>query len=132
MSGPLRDGDPTRIGCTPASAGARVVAEGLAPGRLRYRPAMAVLGWFVPIGDLWLPKRIADDVRHASSPPGRGGAMAPAALLHGWWALPAGTRGGSAPCRRPRPPEVTACAAAPAPTGRRPPARSPARRTSRT
>ncbi|TYB58560.1 DUF4328 domain-containing protein [Nonomuraea sp. PA05] len=65
----------------------RVAAERLAPGRLRYRPAMAVLGWFIPIGNLWLPKQIADDVWHASSPPGRGGAMAPAGLLHAWWAL---------------------------------------------
>ncbi|GAA2205710.1 hypothetical protein GCM10009850_011680 [Nonomuraea monospora] len=65
----------------------RVVAEQLAPGRLRYRPAMAVLGWFIPLGNLWLPKQIADDVWHASSPPGRGGAMAPAGLLHAWWAL---------------------------------------------
>ncbi|MFB4266875.1 DUF4328 domain-containing protein [Nonomuraea sp. GTA35] len=65
----------------------RAVAERLAPGRLRYRPAMAVLGWFIPIANFWLPKQIADDVWHASSPPGRAGAMAPAGLLHTWWAL---------------------------------------------
>ncbi|SFK72885.1 Serine/threonine protein kinase [Streptosporangium canum] len=65
----------------------RVVAERLAPGRLRYRPSMAVYGWFIPIGNLWLPKQIADDIWHASSPPGRGGTTAPAGLLHTWWAL---------------------------------------------
>ncbi|MFD8531643.1 protein kinase [Streptosporangium canum] len=65
----------------------RVVAERLAPGRLRYRPSMAVYGWFIPIANLWLPKQIADDIWHASSPPGRGGTTAPAGLLHTWWAL---------------------------------------------
>ncbi|MGW3344703.1 protein kinase domain-containing protein [Nonomuraea rubra] len=65
----------------------RAVAERLAPGRLRYRPSMAVYGWFIPIANFWLPKQIADDVWHASSPPGRGGAMAPAGLLHTWWGL---------------------------------------------
>ncbi|MEV4083254.1 protein kinase [Nonomuraea fuscirosea] len=65
----------------------RVVAERLAPGRLRYRPSMAVYGWFIPIGNLWLPKQIADDIWHASSPPGRSGTTAPAGLLHTWWAL---------------------------------------------
>ncbi|MGW4413000.1 DUF4328 domain-containing protein, partial [Nonomuraea sp. NPDC004702] len=63
----------------------RVVAERLAPGRLRYRPSMAVYGWLIPIGNLWLPKQIADDVWHASSPPGRDGTTAPAGLLHTWW-----------------------------------------------
>jgi hypothetical protein len=65
----------------------RVVAERLTPGRLRYRPSMAVYGWFIPIGNLWLPKQIADDIWHASSPPGRSGTTAPAGLLHTWWAL---------------------------------------------
>ncbi|GGT46570.1 protein kinase [Nonomuraea spiralis] len=65
----------------------RVVAERLAPGRLRYRPSMAVFGWFIPIGNLWLPKQIADDIWHASSPPGRSGTTAPAGLLHTWWVL---------------------------------------------
>lgn len=40
----------------------RAVAEQLAPGRLRYRPSMAVYGWFIPIANFWLPKQIADDV----------------------------------------------------------------------
>ncbi|MGW5689371.1 protein kinase domain-containing protein, partial [Nonomuraea sp. NPDC003754] len=65
----------------------RAVAERLAPTRLRYHQAMAVYGWLIPIGNLWLPKQIADDVWHASSPPGRGGTPTPAGLLHTWWAL---------------------------------------------
>jgi serine/threonine protein kinase len=65
----------------------RALAERLAPGRLRYRPAMAVRGWFIPVGNLFVPKQIADDVWHASSPPGPRGAMAPPALLHAWWAV---------------------------------------------
>ncbi|MES0834635.1 protein kinase domain-containing protein [Nocardiopsis tropica] len=65
----------------------RTLAESFAPGRLRYRPRMAVLGWFVPVGNLWLPKQIADDVWHASSPADRGGRTAPAGVVHLWWAL---------------------------------------------
>jgi hypothetical protein len=63
----------------------RAVAEQFAPGRLRYGRATAVWSWFLPFGNLFLPKQIADDVWHASSPPG--GAMAPAARLHVWWGL---------------------------------------------
>jgi hypothetical protein len=65
----------------------RAVAERLAPGRLRYRPAMAGQGWFIPVWNLFVPKRIADDIWHASSPPSSGGRMAPPALSHSWWAL---------------------------------------------
>ncbi|GAA1643979.1 hypothetical protein GCM10009733_046360 [Nonomuraea maheshkhaliensis] len=65
----------------------RAVAERLAPGRLRHSQAMAVYGWFIPIGNLWLPKQIADDIWHASSPPERVGTTAPAGLLHTWWVL---------------------------------------------
>ncbi|MFI6788830.1 protein kinase [Nonomuraea sp. NPDC050383] len=63
----------------------RAVAERLAPGQLRYRESMAVIGWFVPVGNLFLPKQIANDVWHASSLSGRGGGMDPAGLLHTWW-----------------------------------------------
>ncbi|NKZ00457.1 protein kinase domain-containing protein [Nocardiopsis alborubida] len=66
---------------------ARVVAERFAPGRVHYRPSMAVYGWFIPVGNLFIPKQIADDVWRASSPPGPRGAAAPAGLLHTWWAL---------------------------------------------
>ncbi|MGV9659818.1 protein kinase domain-containing protein [Streptomyces koyangensis] len=63
----------------------RAAAEEFAPGRLRYSPAMAVGSWFIPFGNLYLPKQIADDVWHASSPPSSTGATAPRARLHIWW-----------------------------------------------
>ncbi|MEU3728277.1 DUF4328 domain-containing protein [Streptomyces sp. NPDC033538] len=63
----------------------RALAERFAPGRLRHSRAMAVRSWFIPFGNLYLPKQIADDVWHASSPPSPDGAMAPAARLHIWW-----------------------------------------------
>ncbi|MFC8919566.1 protein kinase [Streptomyces sp. NPDC057116] len=62
----------------------RATAEKFAPGRLRYDPSMAVIGWFIPIANLFLPKQIADDVWHASSP---GRRPAPARVLNAWWAL---------------------------------------------
>ena len=67
---------------------ARAKAETFAPGRLRYSRSMAVFGWFIPLANLFLPKQIADDVWHASSPPEQAaGPMAPAGLLNAWWAL---------------------------------------------
>ncbi len=63
----------------------RAIAEEFAPGRLRYEPRLAVLSWFIPLGNLYLPKQIANDVWHASSPTSLGGAMAPATRLHVWW-----------------------------------------------
>ncbi|WP_343239518.1 protein kinase [Streptomyces sp. SID7909] len=63
----------------------RSAAEEFTPGRLRYEPRLAVLSWFIPLGNLYLPKQIANDVWHASSPTSLGGAMAPAARLHVWW-----------------------------------------------
>ncbi|MFJ8074385.1 protein kinase [Streptomyces sp. NPDC096176] len=65
----------------------RVTAEKFAPGRLRYRPSMAVIGWFIPIANVFLPKQIANDVWHASSPPGRSYGSAPTHALNAWWAL---------------------------------------------
>ncbi|GAA2469381.1 protein kinase [Streptomyces mauvecolor] len=65
----------------------RLVAERFAPGRLRYHPSMAVLSWFIPVANLFLPHQIANDVWHASSPPEQGEDTAPRVLLHTWWAL---------------------------------------------
>ncbi|MFC4117918.1 protein kinase domain-containing protein [Nonomuraea zeae] len=65
----------------------RQVAEKFTPGRLRYRPSMAVIGWFIPVGNLFLPKQVADDVWHASSLPGQERTMAPVGVLHTWWAF---------------------------------------------
>ncbi|WP_239477415.1 DUF4328 domain-containing protein [Streptomyces sp. CS147] len=63
----------------------RAAAEEFAPGRLRYSPAMAVGSWLIPFGNLYLPKQIADDVWHASSPPSPTGATAPRTRLNIWW-----------------------------------------------
>lgn len=65
----------------------RATAEQFAPGRLRYHPFMAVVSWFIPVGNLFLPKQVANDVWHASAPPDGGEGRAPAAVLHTWWAL---------------------------------------------
>ncbi|SOD67401.1 protein of unknown function [Streptomyces zhaozhouensis] len=65
----------------------RTTTEKLAPGRLRYPPAMAAVSWFIPFGNLYLPKQIANDVWRASSPPSATGVMAPAYWLHAWWGL---------------------------------------------
>lgn len=65
----------------------RSVAERFAPGRLRYRPFMAGVGWFIPVANLFLPKQIANDVWHASSPPGQGDGSDPDRLLQTWWAV---------------------------------------------
>ncbi|WP_408909783.1 DUF4328 domain-containing protein [Streptomyces luteolus] len=44
---------------------------GLRTSRLRYDRRTAVSGWFIPFGNLVLLRQIADDIRHASSPPRR-------------------------------------------------------------
>ncbi|WP_129838890.1 protein kinase [Streptomyces sp. RFCAC02] len=61
----------------------RAVAGAIAPGRLRHRPSLAVAGWLVPGVNLFVPKRIADDIWRASTPSGRrpAGARPPRA----WW-----------------------------------------------
>ncbi len=61
----------------------RSLAERFAPGGLRYRQRTAITSWFIPLGNLFLPKQIADDVWHASSPADRN--PAPGGLLHTWW-----------------------------------------------
>ncbi|MFB4420582.1 protein kinase [Streptomyces sp. QL37] len=63
----------------------RQVAENYAPGRLRYRRSMSVWAWFIPVGNLFLPKQIANDIWHASSPPSQGNTMAQAGRLRTWW-----------------------------------------------
>ncbi|XIE79900.1 DUF4328 domain-containing protein [Streptomyces sp. SBR177] len=50
-------------------------------------PGWAVGGWFVPIGNLWIPRNVAADIWRASrmapyAPDGPG----ELALLNGWWA----------------------------------------------
>lgn len=51
------------------------------------RPGWAIGSWFVPVGNLWLPHRVASGVWTASSPGGSNRAPAPRGLLHAWWAV---------------------------------------------
>ncbi|MGW2655442.1 DUF4328 domain-containing protein [Streptomyces sp. NPDC001478] len=61
------------------------------------RPGWAIGGWFVPLGNVVLPHRVASDVWTASSPGGGGtGAPAPRGVLHAWW----GTLLGATVCAR--------------------------------
>ncbi|MGY1451830.1 DUF4328 domain-containing protein [Streptomyces sp. SS8] len=50
----------------------------------------AVGGWFVPVVNLWFPKKIANDIWDASTPPGPDGTVRerlPGGLLNCWWLL---------------------------------------------
>ncbi|MEU2245425.1 DUF4328 domain-containing protein [Streptomyces sp. NPDC019224] len=52
------------------------------------RPGWAIGAWFVPVGNLWLPYRVASGVWTASAPVGTPGgrSAAPRGLLNAWWA----------------------------------------------
>lgn len=51
------------------------------------RPGWAIGGWFVPIGNLWLPHRVASGTWTASSPGGSNRPATSRGLLHAWWAV---------------------------------------------
>ncbi|EHN72645.1 LigA protein, partial [Streptomyces coelicoflavus ZG0656] len=59
-------------------------AESFAPGRIRYRPGLAVGSWFIPVVNFFLPKQIANDIWTATTgrPSGAG-----RWLMHTWWWL---------------------------------------------
>ncbi|AIV35768.1 hypothetical protein NI25_21670 [Streptomyces sp. CCM_MD2014] len=59
-------------------------AEAFAPGRIRYKPGLAVGAWFIPVGNFFLPKQIANDIWTATTgrPAGAG-----RWLVHTWWWL---------------------------------------------
>ncbi len=59
-------------------------AESFAPGRIRYGPGLAVGSWFIPVGNFFLPKQIANDIWTATTgrPAGAG-----RWLMHTWWWL---------------------------------------------
>ncbi|GAA5010795.1 DUF4328 domain-containing protein [Streptomyces hyderabadensis] len=59
-------------------------AESFAPGRIRYRPGLAVGSWFIPVVNFFLPKQIANDIWTATT--GRP-AGARRWLMHTWWWL---------------------------------------------
>ncbi|MFD9204030.1 DUF4328 domain-containing protein, partial [Streptomyces anthocyanicus] len=61
---------------------ARVNAEVFDPFGHRMKRAWTCWSWFVPVVNLWFPRRIMEDVWDASAPPGR----VSHALLNGWWA----------------------------------------------
>ncbi|MEV6251057.1 protein kinase [Streptomyces sp. NPDC051742] len=64
---------------------ARAVAELRQASSTRYRAAMSVVGWFLPLANLVIPKQIADDIWCASV---AGSERArPPARVHVWWAL---------------------------------------------
>jgi Domain of unknown function (DUF4328) len=47
-------------------------------------PGWAIGGWFVPVGNLWIPRRITLDIWDASSP---WGTTRSHTLVNSWWAL---------------------------------------------
>lgn len=61
----------------------RVNAEVFHPFGHRKKRGWAVGGWFVPVVNLWFPRRIALDIWDASSP---WGAPRSHGLVNGWWA----------------------------------------------
>ncbi|UGY93536.1 DUF4328 domain-containing protein [Streptomyces gobiensis] len=68
----------------------RVNAEIFDPEGHRMKRGWAIGGWFVPVVNLWFPKKIANDIWDASTPPGPDGTVRPrvsVGLLNGWWAL---------------------------------------------
>ncbi|MEV6106398.1 DUF4328 domain-containing protein [Streptomyces sp. NPDC051940] len=68
---------------------ARKNAELFDASVLRHSPGWAIGGWFIPIGNFFIPKKIANDVWQASTPPPPGGTwqVAKTGLVTGWWAL---------------------------------------------
>lgn len=70
---------------------ARGNAEVITPGPHRHPAPWLVLGWVVPVADLWVPRRVVLDVWRGSGPPPR-----PATLVNAWWGCYlAGTFGGT-------------------------------------
>ncbi|MFP8882413.1 DUF4328 domain-containing protein [Streptomyces mangrovi] len=68
----------------------RLNAETFDAASQRMRPGWAIGGWFVPVVNLWFPKKIANDIWDASTPPGPDGTVRerlPGGLLNCWWLL---------------------------------------------
>ncbi|UQI48345.1 DUF4328 domain-containing protein [Streptomyces sp. HU2014] len=67
----------------------RVNAEVFAPDGHRMARGWSVGGWFVPVVNLWFPKKIANDTWNASLPYGPEGAPRPAsrAVMNAWWVM---------------------------------------------
>lgn len=68
----------------------RLNAGAFDAGSMRMGPGWAIGAWFVPVVNFWFPKKIANDIWDASSPPGPDGTVrhrASRGLLTAWWAL---------------------------------------------
>ncbi|MFD9859423.1 DUF4328 domain-containing protein [Streptomyces alboflavus] len=69
----------------------RANADVFAPDGHRKTRGWAIGGWFVPIANLWIPRRIAVDIWDASSGnrwlPGAGQETKRRTLLNAWWTL---------------------------------------------
>ncbi|MGC4949825.1 DUF4328 domain-containing protein [Streptomyces sp. DT224] len=67
----------------------RINAEVFDPYAHTLRPGWAIGGWFVPLGNLWLPYRVAKGVWTASAPVDTlgGRTAAPRGPLKAWWAV---------------------------------------------
>ncbi|MFD5464849.1 DUF4328 domain-containing protein [Kitasatospora sp. NPDC127059] len=65
----------------------RVNAEFLAPHGHRYARVWAIVGWFIPVANFWLPRQVAGDVWQAGARPDGLGVREPLpqALLNLWW-----------------------------------------------
>jgi hypothetical protein len=70
---------------------ARACAKGLGAGGQRHGELLAAAGWIIPIGNLFLPKQVTDDLWRASdpdAPPVTNIEGKPVwGLIHVWWAL---------------------------------------------
>ncbi|MFH8370334.1 DUF4328 domain-containing protein [Streptomyces sp. NPDC018031] len=64
----------------------RINAGVFAPGTQRLGRGWAIGAWFIPVGHLWIPKQISNDIWAASIPP-HARAGGPRGVLHAWWLL---------------------------------------------
>jgi Domain of unknown function (DUF4328) len=54
-------------------------------GEMRYSDGWAIGSWFIPIANLWIPKKLANDIWWGSGPPEERSWPAYPALLTAWW-----------------------------------------------
>ncbi|MDR8407764.1 DUF4328 domain-containing protein [Nonomuraea sp. 3-1Str] len=66
----------------------RANAEALLPGPHRRARPWVIMGWFVPVVNLWFPKQVVEDVWNASRPGAPAGPLPlarPSVLVWAWW-----------------------------------------------
>lgn len=54
-------------------------------GEMRYSDGWAIGAWFIPIGNLWIPKKLANDIWWGSAPRDERTWSERSALLAAWW-----------------------------------------------